>query len=374
MYTPAITGTGVFTPEQVITNAELVAAFNAYVDLYNAEHAEEIAAGTLPAKAHSSEEFIVKASGIEQRYVIDKTGILDPQVMHPLLRQRADDEPSLMAEMALDAAQKALAQAGKTAADVDAVICAASNLERAYPAVAIEIQELLQINGFAFDMNVACSSATFGIQAAADMIRSGSIRSALVVNPEICSAHLEWRDRDCHFIFGDVATATLIERSEDAAGSYFEIKSTRCATEFSNNIRNNNGFLRRSRPDGVADRRDMQFMQNGRKVFKEVLPMVSEHIAGHMDDEGVQASDLKRIWLHQANKSMNDFIGRKVLGRVPEPGEQPNILQDYANTSSAGSIIAFSKYSDDLKDGETGLICSFGAGYSVGSVIVQKHV
>lgn len=373
MYTPAITGSGIFTPEQVITNAELVKAFNAYADLYNLEHAAEIEAGELPAKEHSSEEFIVKASGIEQRYVMDKTGILDPKVMHPLLRQRSDDEPGLMAEMALDAAQKALKQAGKTAADVDAVICAASNLERAYPAVAIEIQQLLGINGFAFDMNVACSSATFGIQAAADMIRSGSIRSALVVCPEICSAHLEWRDRDCHFIFGDVATAVLIERAEDAAGPYFEIKSTRCATEFSNNIRNNNGFLRRSRPDGVADRRDMQFMQNGRKVFKEVLPMVAEHIAGHMAHEGVEAADLKRLWLHQANKSMNDFIGRKVLGREPEAGEQPNILQDYANTSSAGSIIAFSKYSDDLVDGDTGLICSFGAGYSVGSVLVQRR-
>ena len=373
MYTPAITGTGVFTPEQVITNAELVASFNAYVDLYNAENQATIEAGDLPAKSHSSEEFIVKASGIEQRYVMDKTGILDPTVMHPLLRQRADDEPSIMAEMALDAATKALSAAGKTAADVDAVICAASNLERAYPAVAIEIQDLLKINGFAFDMNVACSSATFGIQAAADMVRSGSIRSALVVNPEICSAHLEWRDRDCHFIFGDVATAVLIERAEDATGPYFEIKSTRCATEFSNNIRNNNGYLRRSRPDGVADRRDMQFMQNGRKVFKEVLPMVADHIGNHMSAEGVQASDLKRIWLHQANKSMNDFIGKKVLGREPEAGEQPNILQDYANTSSAGSIIAFSKYSNDLQDGAIGLICSFGAGYSVGSVLVERH-
>ena len=81
---------------------------------------------------------------------------------------------------------------------------------------------------------------------------------------------------------------------------------------------------------------------------------------------------LSRMWLHQANKGMNDFIGKKVLGRVPEKGEQPNILQDYANTSSAGSIIAFSKYSDDMAKGDIGLICSFGAGYSVGSVIVEK--
>ena len=337
------------------------------------ENKDRIATREIEAKEHSSEGFIVKASGIQQRHVVDKSGVLDPTVMHPLLRQRHDDEPSLMAEMGVDAARQALEMAGKSGDDVGLVICAASNMERAYPAVAIEIQNLLGIQGFAFDMNVACSSATFGIQAAADMIKSGSIKSALIINPEICSAHLEWRDRDCHFIFGDVATATLIERAAEAKGPYFEIRSTRCTTEFSSNIRNNNGFLRRSRPSGTADRRDMQFMQNGRKVFKEVLPMVSAHIADHMQDEEVQASDLKRLWLHQANKTMNDFIGRKVLGRIPEPGEQPNILQDYANTSSAGSIIAFSKFSKDLSHGDLGIICSFGAGYSVGSVMLQRN-
>ncbi|WP_299982044.1 beta-ketoacyl-ACP synthase III [uncultured Ruegeria sp.] len=373
MHTPAITGTGVYTPENVITNAELVIAFNAYADRMNAENADAIAAGQVEPMQHSSEEFILKASGIENRYVMDKTGVLDPEIMHPSLRQRGDEEPGIMTEMAVDACRKALEQAGRSAKDVDLVICAASNHERAYPAIAIEIQQALGIDGFGFDMNVACSSATFGIQAAADMVRSGSVRAALVVNPEICSGHLEWRDRDCHFIFGDVATATLIERIENANGPHFEIISTRCATAFSNNIRNNNGFLRRSRPDGVADRRDMQFMQNGRKVFKEVLPMVSKHISDHMAAEGVSSDDLKRLWLHQANKTMNDFIGKKVLGREPEANEQPNILQDYANTSSAGSIIAFSKHSDDLEEGDVGLICSFGAGYSVGSVILKRH-
>ncbi|MDJ0994390.1 MAG: beta-ketoacyl-ACP synthase III [Dinoroseobacter sp.] len=373
MHLPAITGHGVFTPSQVITNEELVVAFNAYADRWNADNAEAIAAGEIEAKAHSSSEFITAASGIEQRFVLDKSGILDPEVMHPWLRERSDDEPGQMAEMALDACGKALEMAGVAASDVDLVICAASNHERAYPAIAVEIQQLLGAGGFAFDMNVACSSATFGIQAAADMVRSGSVKRALVVNPEICSAHLEWRDRDCHFIFGDVCTAVLIERDDLAKGAKFIIRSTRCATQFSNNIRNNNGFLRRTREGHMEDRRDMQFMQNGRKVFKEVLPMVSKHIADHMADDGINAEALRRLWLHQANKTMNDFIGKKVYGRTPEPGEQPNILQDYANTSSAGSIIAFSKYSDDLHAGDLGLICSFGAGYSVGSVILERR-
>ncbi|MCK0140295.1 beta-ketoacyl-ACP synthase III [Aliiroseovarius sp. F47248L] len=374
MIQPVISGTGVFTPAQTITNAELVEAFNAYADKQNAEHADAIAAGEAQPIGHSSEDFIVSASGIHQRYVMDKIGVLDPDIMHPTLRERRDDEPGIMTEMGVDACKKALVLAGRTADEVDLIICAASNHERAYPAIAIEIQEALGAGGFGFDMNVACSSATFGIQAAADMIRSGSVKRALVVNPEICSAHLEWRDRDCHFIFGDVATATLIERKEDAKGDHFDILSTRCLTQFSNNIRNNNGFLRRTREAGedLPDRRDMQFMQNGRKVFKEVLPIVSKHILDHIGDIGVTPDDLKRLWLHQANKTMNDFIGKKVLGRTPEEGEQPNILQDYANTSSAGSIIAFSKYSDDLAPGDTGVICSFGAGYSVGSVVVRR--
>jgi len=374
MYQPAITGTGVFTPSEIITNDELVVAFNAYADKQNAKNAQAIAAGEMEPVAYSSSEFIFNASGIEQRYVLDKKGILDPDVMHPLLRQRDDDEPGVMAEMAVDACTKALAQAGLDAGDVDLIICAASNMERAYPAVSIEVQQLLGAQGFAFDMNVACSSATFGIQAASDMVRSGSVRHAIVVNPEICSGHLEWRDRDCHFIFGDVCTATVIGRADEASGDHYLIRSTRCATQFSNNIRNNNGFLRRSRPDGVEDRRDMQFMQVGRRVFKEVLPLVASHIHAHLDQSEVSAEQIKRLWLHQANKAMNDFIGRKVLGRVPERDEQPNILQDYANTSSAGSIIAFSKYSNDLQSGDIGLICSFGAGYSVGSVLLERVV
>lgn len=367
-----ITGSGVFTPSLSITNDELVAAFNAYADNHNIENATAIEAGTIDAVPHSSSEFIEKASGIQKRYVLDKSGIIDPATMHPNLPMRGDDELGAMAEMAVDAAHKALAQAGKTPADVDAVICAASNHERAYPAIAIEVQQALGIQGFGFDMNVACSSATFGIQAASDMIRSGSARAILMVNPEICSAHLEWRDRDCHFIFGDVCTAVLLEAGDETT-SGFEVLSTRCLTEFSNNIRNNNGFLRRTRAGHMDDRRDMLFMQEGRKVFKQVVPIVSEHIAGHLSDAQIEAVDLDRLWLHQANKSMNDLIGSKVLGRRAEPEEQPNILQDYANTSSAGSIIAFSQFSNDLGDGAMGLICSFGAGYSVGSVLVKKQ-
>ena len=372
MASVAITGSGVFTPEKSISNAELVEAFNAYATKQNKIFADEIEAGAREPVPMSSEEFIFKASGIERRFVLDKKGVLDPERMYPQLPERDEEDLSFMAEMAIDAASKALKQSGRSARDIDAIICAASNHERAYPAIAIEVQQALGISGFAFDMNVACSSATFGIQAARDMIRGGNARAILMVNPEICSGHLEWRDRDCHFIFGDVCTAVILEPSDAAANGGFEILSTRLVTEFSNNIRNNNGFLRRTRDGHMDDRRDMLFHQEGRKVFKQVVPMVAELMLSHLADEGIDAKDVKRLWLHQANKMMNDMIGAKVMGRTPEPHEQPNILQDYANTSSAGSIIAFSHYSDDMAPGDIGVICSFGAGYSAGSVIVRK--
>jgi beta-ketodecanoyl-[acyl-carrier-protein] synthase len=234
------------------------------------------------------------------------------------------------------------------------------------------VQNVLGCAGFGFDMNVACSSATFGMQAAADMIRAGNAKAALVINPEICSGHLNFRDRDSHFIFGDVATAIVLERKEDTASrNAWEILGTRLKTQFSNNIRNNFGFLNRAAPEGIG-KADKLFVQEGRKVFKEVVPMVAELIVSHLSDENIAPESLKRMWLHQANINMNDFISRKVLGRDAKPEESPIILDTYANTSSAGSIIAFHKFSDDLKKGDLGVICSFGAGYSAGNVIVRK--
>jgi len=368
----AISGTGLYTPPHSISNEELVDAFNAYVKKFNAEHATEIAAGKVQPQLESSPDFVFKASGIKARYVVEKDHILDPDFMHPSIPERPNEQLSILAEMGVTAAKQALDRAGRKPADIDCVLVACSNLQRAYPAIAIEVQNALGCAGFAFDMNVACSSATFGMQAAADMIRGGNARAALVVNPEICSGHLNFRDRDSHFIFGDVATAIVLEPSENAKGDHaWEIVGTRLKTQFSNNIRNNFGFLNRAAPEGIG-KPDKLFVQEGRKVFKEVVPMVAELIMSHLADEKIAPESLTRLWLHQANINMNDFIARKVLGRDPKPGESPVILDTYANTSSAGSIIAFHKNSDDLKKNDLGVICSFGAGYSAGSVIVKK--
>ena len=369
--TPVISATGLYTPAESISNAELVESFNAYVAGFNAEHAAAIAAGEVTELAPSSVEFIEKASGIKARFVMSKASLLDPAVMAPRWPERSNDEISVLAEMGIKAAQDALARAGRDASQVDAVLCAASNMQRAYPAMAIEIQQALGIEGFAFDMNVACSSATFGIQTAADFIRSGSARSVLVVSPEICTGHNNMRNRDSHFIFGDVATAVLVEARELAPATHWEIVGTRLKTVFSNNIRNNFGFLNCATPESIGAP-DKLFVQEGRKVFKEVVPMVAAMIGEHAGDLGLEQAALRRLWLHQANQGMNRLIAQRVLGHEASEDESPTVLDSYGNTSSAGSIIAFHRHSDDLKAGDTGVICSFGAGYSAGTVFVRK--
>ncbi|MBE0487123.1 beta-ketoacyl-ACP synthase III [Marinobacter sp.] len=373
MIKAVISGTGLYTPPAIIENEQLVEAFNQYVELHNNEHAEEIARGELAALQPSSSAFIEKASGIKRRHVIDRDGILDPKRMTPYIPDRDNEAPSVQCEMAMVACKGALEQAGKTAADVDAVIVACSNLQRAYPAIAIEVQEAMGIDGFAYDMNVACSSATFGIQAAVNSVENGAARAVLVVSPEICSGHLNFCDRDSHFIFGDACTAILVEREEDARpGQGFEILGTRLKTKFSNNIRNNFGFLNRADEAGIGAP-DKLFIQQGRKVFKEVSPLVAETIQSHLESLELTPDNLIRMWLHQANLNMNQLIARKVLGRDATIEEAPVILDEYANTSSAGSIIAFHMHKDDLKAGDLGVICSFGAGYSIGSVVLRRR-
>ncbi len=373
MHSVVISGTGLYQPPHTISNAELVEAFNRYADLENERHAAAIAAGERPALTHSSVEFIEKASGIKQRYVVEKSGVLDPTRMYPRVAERPDEQLSLMAEIAVDAARQALAAAGRRAEEVDAVICAAANMQRAYPAMAVEIQQALGAGGYGFDMNVACSSATFAIEQAVNAVRCGTARCVLVINPEITSAHLEWRDRDCHFIFGDVCTALIIERADTAtAADQWEVLGTRLQTQFSNAIRNNFGFLNRSE-DSDPEARDKTFRQEGRKVFKEVVPLAAAHIEKHLAALELQPASVRRFWLHQANLGMNQLIIKKLAGAEAGSDLAPLILDEFANTASAGSIIAFHRHRGDLAGGDLGVVCSFGAGYSIGSVILRKR-
>ncbi|WP_293265759.1 beta-ketoacyl-ACP synthase III [Neptunomonas sp.] len=373
MKNPVISGIGLWTPENTITNEELVTAYNAWANAFNTEHLDAIQAGDINAKPLSTAEFIEKASGIKRRFAYCKDGVLDISRMRPRIPARADHELSVQAEIALAAAHKALISANKSADQIDAVIVACSYTQRAYPAIAIEVQHELGIQGFGFDMQVACSSATFGLHRAYEMIKAGTAKAVLVINPELTSPQVNYCDRDSHFIFGDVAVATIIEDSSTCHSEHsYEILSTKAATVFSNNIRSNFGYTARV-SDTDPFSLDALFHQNGRKVFKEVCPMAVEHILKHIEQHNLSVENVQRWWLHQANINMNHLITRKLLGRDASESEAPIVLNEYANTASAGSLIAFHQNHEDLNRNDFGLICSFGAGYSIGSLVIKKR-
>lgn len=367
-----ISGTGLYHPEESISNDELVASFNQYVETFNNENSDAIENGDVVALKPSSAEFIEKASGIKNRYTRSKQDILDPEKMWPYYTERTDDELCIQAEAGVIAAKQALKNANKIAADIDGIIVSCTHKQRDYPSIAIEIQEELGVEGFAYDMGVACSSATFGLCAAIDSIKAGRAKAILVITPEVSIGQMSFRDRDSHFIFGEADTAVVVERADTCQSAQaFKIVASQIATKYSNNIRNNRGAFDRCCPETMYAK-DKVFFQQGRKVFKEVTPMVIKFISDLLGKNDLQPSNIKRFWLHQANANMNRIIAENLIGKEYTSEQAPTVLDEFANTAGAGSVIAFHRYHQGFNLGDYGVLCSFGAGYSMGCIVLEK--
>lgn len=366
-----ISGIGVSIPEASISNEELVASFNAWVD---AENPRREAAGE-PLLQKSDVAFIEYASGVKSRHVLVHDGILDPERMAPRIPPRGDDELSLMAEFGVASARRAIADAGIEPGDIDMVICAASHHQRPYPAIAIEIQNALGIPGAAFDMGLGCSSAAAGLHVAYNLVRTGAQRRVLVVTPEIITGHLNFRDRQTHFIFGDASTSVILEPIEEGETrpGRLEVLDTRGWTQFSNNIRTNFGFLLRAGQEdtSVVEMEGNMIKQVGNKVFKEVTVAGHRFIVDFLADHGLTPRDVRRFWLHQANARMNAMILKLAFGHDVGHDRAPMVLERLGNTAAAGAVIALQENHKDMKPGDFGLLCAFGAGYSIGSALLR---
>lgn len=365
-----ISGIGVEIPENKVTNEELVESFNAWVD---GENARRAGSGEPPLQK-SSADFIEHASGIRSRHMIEKAGVLDPNRMAPNIPARPDEELSVQAEFGLKAARRAIEHAGCAPRDIDLVICATSHPQRPYPAIAIEMQEQLGARGAGFDMGLGCSSAAAALHVASNMVRSGGQQRILVVVPEIVTSPLDFRDRQTHFIFGDAAVAMVVEpRGSQKRPGRFEVIDTRTWTQMSSNIRNNLGFLTRAaQPDPyVLPMQGNLIKQVGNKVFKEVTVAGHKFIVDFLAQHDLTPQDMRRFWLHQANARMNNMILKLAFGEEVGHDRAPMVLDRLGNTAAAGAIIALRENHEDMKSGEYGLLCAFGAGYSIGGALLR---
>lgn len=366
-----ISGIGVSIPEAVISNEELVDCFNAWVEQENAARA---AGGGEPLQK-SSADFIYHASGIRRRHVHTPDGILDVARMAPRIAARDDDALSVLAEFGAKAARAALDDAGIAAGSVDLVICASSHLQRMYPSIGVEIQQEIGAKGAAFDLSLGCSSAAAGLHTAFNLIRAGAHHRALIVTPELITGHLNFRDRQTHFIFGDAATALLIEAAHvgETRPGRFEVLDTRNWTQFSNNIRSNFGYLARAAQDdaGVVPMEGNLIKQQGNRVFKDVTVASHRFIVDFLAEHGRTPDTVRRFWLHQANARMNQMILKLAFGREIGHDIAPTVLEELGNTAAAGAVVALAQNHRDMQAGDYGLVCTYGAGYSIGGALLR---
>jgi len=370
MHNIYIAGTGIWHPEEKVSNNEIVNSYNSFVEKFNQENKLDIENGSIDAMELSSAEFIEKASGIKSRYVIDKEGILDINRMMPRVKNEHPDRLSIHAEVGIKAAKKAMDQANVGPNEIDAVIVGTSHAARNYPAVAIEIQQELGIIGYGYDMLVGCSSTTFAINNAYSDIASGLANTILVINPEVSTPFVNFTHRDKHFIFGDGCAATVVQR-DSTSSKAFKIIDRKLHTQFSNNIRSNYSYLNRAAVDS-KNNEDLLFHQNGRGVFKDVCPLVASLISEQLKKNNISPEEISKFWLHQANGKMIRLITSKILGTDDfDENITPMPITEFGNLASVGSLFAFN-LNNDLKKGQKGVICSFGAGYSVCSIIVEK--
>ena len=288
---------------------------------FNDEHAAEIEAGSVAARALPDEEFIVKASGIRSRHVIDKAGVLDPDRMRPHLERAARISSASRPRCRCRPSQQALAQAGRTGADVDAVIVGCSNLQRAYPAVAIEIQDALGAAGWAYDMNVACSSATFSIQAAVDALRNGSARCVAGRQPgdhlgphQLRAARLPLHLR--RRVHGARARTGRRRRGRRRLDDPRHEARHAVLEQHPQRLR----LPEQSREDGEREpARAGLPAERPQGVPGGVPDGGRAHHGAPRGELGSSAADVRRFWLHQANLKMNQLIAKGVLGRAARP-------------------------------------------------------
>jgi len=314
----AVTGVGSFLPEKVVTNADLAK----FVD--------------------TSDEWIVERTGIHQRH------------------QARDDEPT--SDLAVEAARRALADAGKTAADVDLIIVATTTPDQTFPATAAIVQAKLGAPvGIAFDVQAVCSGFVYAMSVADGFVARGMAKCALVIGAEEMTRLMDWNDRTTCVLFGDGAGAFVLEPREGQG------------TKADQGVL---GFALRC--DGTKT--DMLYVDGGpsttgtvghlkmlgNQVFRHAVVNIAEAIVGATGAAGVEIPEIDWFVPHQANQRIIRGVGER-LGL--DENKVVSTVALHANTSAASIPLAMDAAIKDgrIKRGDLVVIEAMGGGLTWGA-------
>jgi len=325
-YGVAIAGTGAYGPSRVLTNHDL----ERMVD--------------------TSDEWIRTRTGIRER------------------RIAADDEPT--SALAYKAAQRALETSGADAEEVDLIIVATLSPDTLFPNTSCYVQHRLgAVNAACFSLEAACSGFLYGLNVGADMIRSGSVRNALIVAAEKLSAVVDWTDRSTCVLFGDGAGAVLLRRSPPDKDT---LLAARLGADgaYTGLLTIPAGGTAMPLTQELLEQKMNCIKMSGREVFKLAVNAMVEASESTLEQAGVTIDQVRWLVPHQANTRIITAVGKR-LG-IDEDRVYTN-LDRYGNTSAASIPIALDELvrRNGVAPGDYLLLTAFGGGLTWAAVVLQ---
>ena len=305
-----VIGSGSYLPEKILTNHDLAKIVD------------------------TSHDWIFERTGIEQRHIASK------------------NESSV--DMAYKASLKAMSMAQLSPDNIDMIIVATATPERKFPSTAVLLQNSLKIEqGFAFDINAACTGFVYALDVADKYIQSKVAKNILVVGSEKMSSLLDWKDRNTCVLFGDGAGAVILSESSKPG-----ILST--------NIGSNGSYK-----DLLTVNIDSEFIEmKGNDVFKIAVKTMGKLAVSTLEKNNITIDQIDWLIPHQANSRIINAIAKK----ISLPGEKVILtVNKHGNTSAASIPLAFDDayHNGSLKEGDLIMLEAFGAGFTWGSVLLK---
>ena len=322
--TAAITGVGAWLPEEKLTNADL----EQMVD--------------------TNDEWIQTRTGIQERRILKTEGL----------------GTSYMAERAI---QDLLKKTGTNPEEVDCIICATVTPDMLFPATANILSDKTGlVNAFGFDVEAACSGLLYSLSIGAKYIESGFSKKTIIVGADKMSSIIDYEDRATCIIFGDAATAMLLEPN-DAGNGFIDAFYQSDGAGRKHLHMKAGGSAKPPTCETVKNHEHFVY-QEGRQVFKEAVPKMAQVSRQVMDRNGLSTNDVAYFVPHQANKRIIDAAGHQ-LGF--DPSQVMINIQRYGNTTSATIPLCLWEWERQLKPGDNLILSAFGGGFTWGAVYLK---
>jgi 3-oxoacyl-[acyl-carrier-protein] synthase-3 len=311
-----------------------------------------IGTGSAHPKCAVSNEMLERFLETTDEWITERTGI----------KERCVISSEKLEDMAVEAANKALEDAGLTVADIDFIICSNVVNEYVTPALSCIIQGKLGAKCPTLDINAACAGFIYAMDMADDKLRSKKAKNILIVCAEEPSRMVSWQNRSTCVLFGDGAGAAVVTEGD-------ELKAIRLTTESMTDVLY---YQRKLEPTPYIDKEENfePLVMRGREVFKHAVSNSNKDIKILLDETGLSVDDIKYFVLHQANRRIIDAI-RNFLGVEEE--RVPHNVERYGNISSAAlpALLDELNRAGKLHKGDKLVFSAFGAGFTTGACIIE---